>query len=375
MKKKFFIIVLSMIMIIFMIIPVVSGCKNNDLDKNTGSSSDIGSNDNSTGSSDKNSIDDTKSSADISDSSDTKETEKVSINIGALKGPSIIGMVKLIDDNPVFDENVITNYEIVQTPDLMISRLLSKETDIAILPTNVAAKLYNKGVAIKLAAVTGGGVLYLVANDNENIGEGSWDDLVNKKIGITSKGSNPDVIFRYLASKNNIDTSKDVILEYSADQVELTQLLIAGKAGVGLLPEPFATNAISKNSDLKIVMNIQQEWGKTNSGSELPQTCLVVEENLLKENSDVVESFLNEYKNSIQWANANLEEAGNLVEKYKIGINADIAKDVIPRCNLMFLSDTESEKIVNDYLKTIYEFSPDDVGGLIPDEEFYYVKK
>ena len=384
MRKQIFITILLIIMTIFIAISILSGCKSNNTGNNaisssinSGSNSSISSISNSENNSSTGSADSLSSSSTGSSniSNDTKAAEKISIKIGALKGPSIIGMVKLIDDNPVLGENITSDYEIVQSPDVMTSRLLSKEIDIAVLPTNVAAKLYDKGVEIKLAAVTGGGVLYLVADDNEKINQGNWNDLKNKKISITSKGSNPDVIFRYLASKNNIDTKKDLTLEYSADQVELTQLLIAGRSGIGVLPEPFATSATLKNSSLKIVMNIQEEWKKTNSGNELPQTCLVVKSGFLKENPAAIENFLNNYKNSIEWANSNPEEAGSLAEKYQIGIDEKIARDVIPRCNLMFLSNLESEKIVSDYLKTIYGFSPDDVGGLLPDEEFYYVKK
>src|SRR4030042_1582339 len=86
----------------------------------------------------------------------------VTINIGSLNGPTSIGMIKLHNEKPSLGKDVTSNYEIIATPDIMISKLLSEEIDIAALPTNVAVKLYNKGLNYKLAAVIGYGVLYLI---------------------------------------------------------------------------------------------------------------------------------------------------------------------------------------------------------------------
>ncbi len=306
-------------------------------------------------------------------SPDTEEVNNGSkMNIGVLRGPSAIGMIKLIDEATANSENINFSYEIVGSPDIMISRIISNEIAIAVLPTNVAAKLYNKGVNIKLVAIVGGGVLYLVSNRNQNIERGQWEDLKGKEINIIAKGSNPDVIFRYLADKNGIDIEKDIVCNYSFDQVELSQLLIAGKKDIGMLPEPFATSSLEENNNLEIVMDIQEEWGKINSENILPQTCLIVSSYIINNKKNILETFLTEYKDSIDWANDNPGEAGGMTEKLGIGIKEEISYKVIPRCNLMYEDKENAKKILGEYLKVLYKFSPEDIGGKIPEDQFYY---
>jgi len=294
------------------------------------------------------------------------------ITVGALRGPSAIGMIKLINEAATNNENSNFTYEIIGSPDIMIARIISNEIAIAVLPTNVAAKLYNKGVNIKLIAVVGGGVIYLVSDKNQNIKKGKWEDLKGKKINIISKGSTPDVVFRYLADKNGIDTESDITCDYSFDQVELSQLLIAGKQNTGILPEPFVTGALEANDSLEIVMDIQEEWGKINSSNILPQTCLIVSSYVIDNYKNNLETFLKDYKDSISWSNNNPGDAGSMAEKLEIGIKEEIAETVIPRCNLIYLDKENAKEILDEYMEILYQFSPEDIGSKIPVSEFYY---
>lgn len=295
------------------------------------------------------------------------------ISVGTLRGPSSIGMVSLIESNKDVKDSMFS-YEIIASPDIMATRILSGETDIAVLPTNVAAKLYNKGAEIRMAAIVGGGVLYLVSNKKLEINRSDWDALKGHKVQLIAKGSTPDIAFRYLAESNGLDIAKDITTDYSFDQIELTQLMIAGNADLGILPEPFVTNSLKSNKDLEIIMDIQEEWGKVSKQDILPQTCLVISKKLIDNNSSAIDEFIREYSKSIDWANNNPKDAGKLAEGFEIGIKEVIAEEVIPRCNLMFESGDNSKSITKDYLEILNQFSPDDIGGKIPDEEFYYVK-
>jgi len=141
--------------------------------------------------------------------SQPNKTDK--IKIATLKGPSAMGMIKMIDSlNNVSDANIeITIYnEPLQIRKLM----LEGEVDFALLPTTMGAILYNKGVPYQLAAIPVWGTLYLFGNDTTI---SSWHDLNNKRIHLMAKGMTPDVLFKYLLAKNNIDPENDVILDYS----------------------------------------------------------------------------------------------------------------------------------------------------------------
>jgi NitT/TauT family transport system substrate-binding protein len=294
---------------------------------------------------------------------------KLTVNIGSLKGPTSIGMIKLHEEKPSLGKNVTSNYEIVASPDIMISKLLSGEIDIAALPTNVAVKLYNKGLDYKLAAIVGYGVLYILKQDIELI---TWEDLKNKKINVISKGSTPDVILRFLIEKNKLKPGTDVELDYSLEQVELSQLMIAGKTNIGILPEPFVTMVLKKNSKVSIAFDMEKEWKKVTEDQPLPMSCLVVSSKLSENYHDTVDEFLNQYRQSIDWATNNPDEASRLIEKFKLGMDAQTAREAIPRCNIKFADSVAAKESVTNYIKILLEFSPEDVGGKIPDENFYY---
>jgi NitT/TauT family transport system substrate-binding protein len=302
-----------------------------------------------------------------SGSGNTKTT--VNVKIASLKGPTSIGMLKLHKENPSLGNNVNSSYEIVPNPEVMVSKILSNEVQIAALPTNVAAKLYNKGSGYRIAAITGYGVLYLL---QQNSDIKTWDDLKNKKINVISKGSTPDIALRYLLEKNGLNPLSDVTLDYTLEQVELSQLMIAGKADIAILPEPFVTMITKKNPNVTIAFDIEEQWKKAGNGDPMPMSCVVVSADFADKHREIVEEFLKQYQLSTIWATGNIEAASLLVEEFKIGMDAAVAKEAIPRCNIRFTTLDDSREIIKNYINIILGFSPEDVGGKMPDENFYY---
>ena len=301
------------------------------------------------------------------DSLDTNAA--VTLKIASLKGPTSIGMLKLQKENPSLGNNVSSSYEIVPSPDIMVAKILSNEVQIAALPTNVAAKLYNKGSGYRIAAITGYGVLYLLQQTSDIK---TWDDLKGKKINVISKGSTPDVALRYLLEKNGLNALSDLTLDYTLEQVELSQLMIAGKADLALLPEPFVTMITKNNPKVTIAFDIEQQWKKAGNGDPMPMSCVVVNGDFADKNREIVDEFLKQYQQSTIWATGNIKDASLLVEEFKIGMDAATAEEAIPRCNIYFTTLDDSKEIIKNYINTILGFSPEDVGGKMPDENFYY---
>ena len=297
---------------------------------------------------------------------------KTIVNIAGLKGPTSIGMIKMFEEKPSLGDNVESNYQAAQTPEIMVSKLLAKEVDFAAVPTNLAAKIYNKGEDYKFAAMSTWGVLYVIGTET-NIK--SLQDLKGKTINSIGKGSTPDVVLRYLLNKNGIDAEKEVKVDYTLGQVELAEAMAAGRVKLAVLPEPFVTMVLSKNKDVKILMDLQDEWKKA-AGGNVPfaQSCIVVRGEFAKNHPEVVAKFLEEYKKSTDWVNNNASEAGKLVEKHDIGMKAKIAELAIPRCNLKYEDAQNSKEAVNGFLKVLFDFSPKDLGGKLPDENFYFKK-
>ena len=296
--------------------------------------------------------------------------EDVTLRVAALRGPTGVGMVKMLEEKPSLGKNVIIDYQVAETPDIVTARILSKEIDIAALPTNIAANLYNKGAGYKLLAINTWGNLYLISNEIEIV---SWEDFKGKTINSIGLGATPDLVFRSLLIANGLDPDKDVTMDYSMAQVELAGALSAGRVALAVLPEPLVTTTLTKNASLKIMMSLEDEWKKIHGDNiAIAQGCLVVREDFAKKHPEVVASFLKEYQDSIAWVNNNLEQAGALVEKHNLGMPAAVAVQAIPRSNVRYMAALDARSQLEAYFNVLLDLAPQAVGGKLPDEGFYY---
>lgn len=297
-----------------------------------------------------------------------QQTEIQKIKIATLKGPSAMGMVKMIDSlNNTPNANIeITIYnEPIQVRKLM----LENKVDFAILPTTMGAILYNKNVPYQLAAITVWGTLYLFGNDTSIQ---SWDNLKGKRIHLMAKGMTPDVLFRHLLIKNGIDPEKDIELDYSfPTHVDLANAVAAGQADLGVISEPLVSLVMQKNKEVEPIFDLNKEWQKVNSNIPIAQTALLVKTNFAKNKPDNLQEILKNYKQSTNWVNKNKNEAAKLIVKYNILPNIEVAKSSIPRSNLNFKEANKIKNQINEYLKIFFEMNPDIVGGKIPDDNFY----
>lgn len=290
------------------------------------------------------------------------------LRVGALKGPTGVGIVKLLEDTSRL-RGVEIRYDISSSPDLIISKLLAGEVDFANLPTNAAAKLYNGGVPIRLAGMNTWGVLYLLTRNGAVTG---WRNLRGKTVALFGRGATPDIVMRYLLEEHGLTPDEDVRLDFTAGQVELAQLMLAGKIETALMPEPFVTKVLEAAPDVRIALDLQEEW-RSVLGEETPMAmgCLVVRSPVVEAAPGLVDAYLKAYQRSIQWVNAHPAEAALLIEKHGLGLDAATAEKAVPRSNNRFVSAREARPAVEGYLSVLLSYAPASVGGKLPDEEFY----
>jgi NitT/TauT family transport system substrate-binding protein len=293
------------------------------------------------------------------------QTEGVSVEM--LRGPTGMGAIQLIDEEPDF-AGVDVSYRISGSPQNTVARVLNGEVDIAALPSNVAAKVYNGGAPYQLAAINTLGVLYLVSRDDEVAG---WADLQGREIGNIGRGANPDFIFRYLLQQNGLDPEEDVSLRFY-NHTELAQLLIAGRQDVAVLPEPFVTRVVSAAPDAEVVLNMQAEWQAVKGrDAEIGMGALVVKRELVESNPEFVRAFLRAYRDSVNFVNGEPSAAGELIEEHQMGFTAESAAAAVPRANIVFRPAPEAREAFEEYLEVLRGFDPTAVGGALPDDEFY----
>lgn len=295
------------------------------------------------------------------------------INIASLKGPTSMGLAKLYDDQDNEKTKNNYNYNIVNTPDEIVAGLSKGDFDIAAVPANLAAVLYNKseGNLLQVSNINTLGVLYLASAD-DSIKD--IKDLKGKTIILSGKGATPEYAIRYLLEKNGLDPNRDVVLSYKSEHTEVLQELINDNKSVAILPEPFLTIA-SKKANITNTISLNDMWQEINPGENLITGVLVVRKEFLKDknNKMAFDAFLDEYKNSVNFTNDNIEEAAKLIGKYDI-VKEEVALEAIPNCNIVYIDSDEMKDQLESYLTTLYVEDPNSIGGAMPDDEFYYKK-
>lgn len=293
----------------------------------------------------------------------SKKQDDTEIRIAALKGPTGMGMVKLADKQNYPNYTV----SIEASPDALNPRIISGEVDVAAVPVNLASVLYNKlDGDISVLAVSTLGVLYVVeAGSKVN----SVADLAGKTVYATGQGATPEYILNYLLDKNGVAGSVEV--NYVGEHAALATMLANGSAEIGMLPEPNVTSTLAGNDNLRIALNLTEEWNKVCS-TELVQGVVIARKSFVNEHPEAIEQFLREYEKSSAFVNENIDEAAKLIVDAGILGNVEIAKKAIPNCNISFSKGEAMHKAVEGMLAVLFEANPKSIGGKLPDKDFYY---
>lgn len=304
-----------------------------------------------------------------SNSSYDKETVKVA----ALKGPTALGMLKMMEDQENGETPDNYEFELAGSADEILGRIIQGEIDIAAVPVNVASVLYNKTEGkVQLLAVNTLGVLY-VLEKGDTIE--SPKDLKGQTIYTTGQGSTPEYVLRYILTENNIDPDNDVTIVYKSEASEVAAAFQSGEATIAMLPQPFVTSVMAQNEGLRVALDITEEWAQVGDGSDLTQGCVVVQKAYAEAHPDVIERFLEAYEASVDYVNSNTEEAGGLAEKFGIIAKAALAAKAIPACNIVLLTGDEMRTAAGGFLKVLSEANAQAVGGKLPGDDFYYGMK
>ena len=297
------------------------------------------------------------------------------IRVGGLKGPTTMGLVKLIDE--AAQGTAKNNYEftMVTAADELTALVAGGKVDIALLPANVASVLYNKTQGnVAVVDINTLGVLYLVSGDTSIT---SIDQLAGKTVYLPGKGTTPDYSLRYVLSAAGL-SEEDVTLEFKSEATEVASVLAEDPNAIGLLPQPFVTAAMAQNDKLAMIMDLAEVWDSfqpEEGGSRLVTGVTIVNKGFLKEHADLVDIFLDEHAASIEFTETDADAAAELIAAQGIVAKAPIAKKALPFCNVEFVAGEEMKAALSGYLNVLFEQNPASVGGALPDDAFYYVGK
>ena len=318
---------------------------------------------------------DTTSAAPASSSSTTSAgadgtAEPTTIRIASLKGPTTMGMVKLMSDAEAGATPHDYQVTMYGTADEVVPLVVQGQVDVALVPANLASVLYNRTEgAVQVAAVNTLGVIYVVET-GETISEVA--DLAGRTVYSTGKGTSPEYVLNHILTENGLDPATDLTVEYRSEATELAVLLAESDDAVAVLPQPYVTVVQGQNPEVRVALSLTEEWDAVSPESGLVTGVLLVRREFAAANEAAFDDFLTDYEASTAFTNSSVPEAAELVASYGIVPAALVAEKAIPACNITYLEGAELRTRLGGYLEVLHAANPESVGGALPGDDFYY---
>lgn len=293
------------------------------------------------------------------------------VRVGSLKGPTSMGILFLMDKAEKGGTDDTYDFRMAVGADELLPLMVQGDLDIALVPANVAAVLYQRTeggvVAIDVNTL---GVLYIVTGSAEI---NSVDDLAGKTIYLTGMGTTPEASLRYVLKENGL-TEGDYTLEFKSEATEVAAVLAEDPTAIGLLPQPFVTAALLQNQELHVALDLNEEWHKVQgeSGSGMVTGVTVVRKAFLEEHPETVKAFLEEHAESVAAINSDPDTGAALAVAQGIVAKEPIARQAIPDCNIVCITGEEMKTALSGYLEVLAGFDAAMVGGQVPGDDFYY---
>ena len=294
--------------------------------------------------------------------------ESTPVRVGALKGPTAMGMVQMMADKADAYE-----FTLAAAPHEIVPLLVKGELDIAAVPANLGSVLYNNTQgAVKALAINTLGVLYIVERGDT---VHSVADLKGRTLVTAGKGSTPEYALNYILRGNGIDPEADLTIEFKSEHAECLAAMLQDESVVAMLPQPFATVAQAKAQDMRVALDLTREWDALQAGAEAPSAMItgiaVARAAFVDENPEAVARFMADYADSVKFAQDDVEGAANLIGQFDI-FEAGPAQKALPFCNIVFIDGADMKARLGGYLAALMAQDPAAVGGALPGEDFYY---
>ncbi|MDU1910795.1 ABC transporter substrate-binding protein [Fusobacterium sp.] len=285
-------------------------------------------------------------------------------------GLPALSIVKMINDDKKISGKKI-DYKLEKISESLVMNFLKKESDIGIVPSNLAGQLYNKNLNYKIIGTVGWGSFYIVSREDIK----SIKNLKGKKIYTIGKGLTPDIILQTILKENGIIPDKDLEINYLSGGNELAPMYLAGKIDTIMVSEPILSKIISKDSKSKINFDMNDEWKKVfKNDIGFPQSTLIVKESLIKEEPEFVSAFINELESSIEFIYSENPAKEKYIIESKITIDLSVLDEILKRVNIKFISADNSRETYQLYFENIEKINSKAIGGKIPDEKIFISK-
>ena len=132
-----------------------------------------------------------------------------------------------------------------------------------------------------------------------------------KTIYASGKGATPEYALNYILEQNGIDPAKDVTIEWKSEHSDMCGCSKCFRKCNCNASTTFCYNSTKQNSNLRVALDLTEEWDKLQENAESPSTLVtgvvVARTEFIEQNPQAVEDFLKHYQESVDYVNKNVK--------------------------------------------------------------------
>lgn len=307
---------------------------------------------------------------------ETPDKEKSKIVVAMPDGAPVLSAYELLKSVNDLDGHSV-DYKIVSGAPEIAAGIAKGEVDVAVMPTNVAAKFYNGGTDIKLLSVNVFGCLHLVGTGELTNG---LQDLKGNVLTIIGQGASPDITMKLILDRNNIpyEVSTEpiegkVALRYVSQGPDAVALLANNGADFAVLGEPVATNATKKLAakGVKILIDLQSVWNDLLGESDCFTQAGVVLAKSVYDDNGLIAALLNKLESNRAYILSDLANVQATLTENGSALTGAFSSELIARCNLKCEKAINIKGKIEKYFNAVYQYDKTFIGGKLPDDGFY----
>lgn len=287
------------------------------------------------------------------------------IRVGILEGPSAVSFAYMMANKQKIND---FEYEFIlkDEPIQIQAMMMQNDIDIAVLPTVMAANLYNKGIEYKMVACPVWGTLYIVGNESKST---QLYSLEGKNIYTFGQGATADILLRRFLHQSGLKNTQ-IKYDYTSNN-ELTQALLNDKIQFAVVSEPMVSTMLNLNSNIKIISPVLCEDTINGINKNIfAQTALLTQNSFSTKYSNILQEFLKTYEKSCEATNTPSEKILEWLVDAGYYPSVSIAQKSLHSCNIKYVPIASMKDELYRYLQIFYNFDAKSIGSQLPDENF-----
>lgn len=290
---------------------------------------------------------------------------------GPPAGPSII-LAQAVASGSLAQIATSSSFKVWRNPDEMRAGLTSGTMSALVLPVQVAANLYSRGMKLKLLNIMTKGLVYIISANPDIT---NFESLRSKTLAVPFRNDMPDLIVNRLLNHYGVVPGADITIENTGTPIEAIQMLLAGRVDAVVAPEPACAGAIMmgklKGMDIKRVIDVQDVWGQV-TGKEpiLPQAGLALTDALMAAQPELAERLQVALEAAAAAVNADPQAAAKTAAP-SLDFPEPIIAASIATSKLVAIRASQARAPIEAMLSTLAEADPGIIGGHLPDDGFY----